>query len=192
MKILKFLAGLILFLVIAFFAIGFIKPAVNYGHEVQVDKPVEEAWAVMLDDSKYGQWLEGFKSIELIRGEKGAKDSQYKVIVNPGKGQPDFEMIETVTDFKENEFVDLHFDSDMMVFDQKTIFTKNGSKTKVRTESTVKGKGAMMKSMFALMEIFGGSFQAQEAKNVEALKKVIEENTTDYYPVPTMEVVEEM
>jgi hypothetical protein len=38
--------------------------------------------------------------------------------------------------------------------------------------------------MFALMEIFGGAFQAQEVKNIEALKRVIEENTTDYYPAP--------
>ena len=42
----------------------------------------------------------------------------------------------------------------------------------------------MMRSMFALMETFGGAFQAQEVKNIEALKKVVEENTTDYYPAP--------
>ena len=42
----------------------------------------------------------------------------------------------------------------------------------------------MLRSMFAIMETFGGSFTAQEKKNIEALKKVINENTTDYYPYP--------
>jgi len=192
MKILKLLAGLILFLVIVFFAVGFVKPNVSYGYEIEVNKSVKEAWAVHQDESKLNEWLDGFKSIELISGKKGEVGSQYKVIVNPGEGQPDFEMIETITDFKEYEFVDLDFDSDMMVFEQRTTFSENGSNTKVRTESKVKGKGAIMKSMFALMEIFGSSFQGQEAKNVEALKKVIEENTTDYYPVPTMKSVQDM
>jgi hypothetical protein len=36
------------------------------------------------------------------------------------------------------------------------------------------------------MEIFGGAFQKQEVKNIEALKKVINENTTDYFPAPVM------
>jgi len=192
MKILKLLAGLILFSIIAFFAVGFVKPNVSYGYEIEVNKSVKEAWAVHQDESKLNEWLDGFKSIELISGKKGEVGSQYKVIVNPGEGQPDFEMIETITDFKEYELVDLHFDSDMMVFEQRITFSENGSNTKVRTESKVKGKGAIMKSMFALMEIFGSSFQGQEAKNVEALKKVIEENTTDYYPVPTMKSVQDM
>ena len=40
-----------------------------------------------------------------------------------------------------------------------------------------------MRSMFALMEMLSGSFITQEAKNIEALKKVVEENVTDYYSV---------
>jgi hypothetical protein len=40
----------------------------------------------------------------------------------------------------------------------------------------------MSKSMFAVMEILVGGFTKQEARNIDALKKVIEENDTDYYP----------
>jgi len=83
--------------------------------------------------------------------------------------------------------VDLHFDSDIMIFDQKTIFTERNGKTKIKTESKVGGKGMMMKSMFAIMEMLGGSFQAQEEKNLEALKKVINNKTTDYYPKSVMD-----
>ncbi len=187
MKILKSLLFLLLILGLLFFAIGFIKPSVSYGHEITVNKPVKEAWAVHQDETKLGQWLKGFKSIDLISGEKGTIGSKYKVVVNPGEGQPDFEMIETVKSFKEFDHIDLNFDSDMMVFDQKTTFSESNGKTTMKTDSVVKGKGMVMRSMFALMELFTGSFQDQEVKNIEALKKVIEENTTAYYPTVVTE-----
>jgi len=188
MKILKFFLFLILALGLLFFALGLIKPSVNYGHEIMVNKPLKEAWAVLNDESKLGQWLEGFKSITLISGESGAIGSKYKVVVNPEEGQPDFEMTETITSIKEFDHISLNFDSDMMVFDQTTSFAEVDGKTTIKTDSKVNGKGMMMRSMFAMMEMFGGSFTAQETKNIEALKKVIEENTTDYFPNPVSEV----
>ena len=181
MKILKYIIIVIIAIILLFLLLGLIKKTVSYGHEITVDKSVEESWAVVLDESKYPLWLEGYKSIELIEGEKGAIGSKYKVIVNPGEGQPDFEMIETVVDYKENQFVNLHFDSEMMDFDQiTTVAVKNG-KTTIKTDSKVAGKGLMMRSMFALMEMLTGSFTAQETKNIEALKVVINENKKNYF-----------
>ena len=185
MKYFLYLLYALLGLSIAFFLLGLVKPSVSYGHEITVNKPVKEAWAVHKDESKYHLWLEGFKSIELISGEKEAIGSKYKVIVNPGEGQGDFEMIETLVSITANDHVTLHFDSDMMIFDQTTSFLENDGQTTIKTASTVKGKGMLMKSMFAAMGLFGNSFQKQEEKNVEALKVVIENNTTDYYMQPT-------
>lgn len=185
MKILKYLFFTAIALILIFLAFGWIHPSVHYGHEITVDKPVREAWAVTQDDSKYDQWLEGFKSITLLSGEKGAPGSTYRVVVNPGEGQPDFEMTETLVDIQEFDHIDLHFDSDMMDFNQRMSFSEVDGKTTVRTESEVKGKTMAMRSMFAIMEIFGGGFTKQETRNIEALKTVIENNTTEYYPEPT-------
>lgn len=190
MKFLKYLFLLIGGLILIFFAFGLLKPTVEYGHEILVDKPIKEAWAVHQDASKYGQWLEGFKSIELLSGEQNAVGSTYKVIVNPGEGQEDFEMIETLKAIEDFDHVALNFDSEMMVFDQTTTFTEKDGKTSIKTDSKVAGKGMMMRSMFAMMEVLGGAFQVQEEKNIEALKKVIEENTTDYFPAPIVEEVQ--
>ena len=190
MKILKYILYIILALVILFFAMGFMMPSVSYGHEISVDKPVKETWAVTQDESKFDQWLEGFKSIELIEGEKGQPGSKYKVIVNPGDGQEDFEMIQTVVSVNEFKNVKMHFDSEFMDFEQTITHLESDGITTVKTDSKVIAKGAMMRSMFAIMETFGGSFTAQEKKNIEALKKVIDENTTDYYPAPPVMEVE--
>ena len=182
MKIIKILLFVIIALVLLFLLIGLVKPSIPYGHEITVDKSIEESWVVILDESKYPLWLEGYKSIELIEGVKGAIGSKYKVIVNPGEGQPDFEMIETVVDFKENDYVNLHFDSEMMDFNQITSVAKMNGKTTVKTESKVLAKGVFLRAMFALMEMTTGSFTTQETKNIEALKVVINENTKNYFP----------
>jgi len=186
MKILKYFLYIIIGLVLLFFVIGLLKPSVSYGHEITVNKSAKEAWAVSQDDSKFSQWLEGFKSIELISGEQGEVGSKYKVIVNPGEGQPDFEMVETFLVENEYERVEMSFESEMMDFYQIITLKEADGKTTIKTDNTVSGKGIMMRSMFAIMETLSGAFTAQETKNIEALKKLIEENTTDYYPAPVL------
>lgn len=186
MKVLKYILFVIIGFILLFFLIGLIKPITKYGHTITVDKSIEEAWAVTQDESKYGQWLKGFKSMELISGEKYKEGSKYKVIVNPGEGQGDFEMIETLVEIKEFDHVEMHFDSEMMDFEQIISFKENDGKTTVATDSKVMGKNIMSRSMFAIMEMFGG-FTKQETENMENLKKVINENTTDYFPAPVVE-----
>lgn len=190
MKFLKAITTLLLILIGLFFLVGLLKPTVNYGHTIEVDKPVKEAWAVSQDPTTYDQWIKGFKSIELLSGQQNKPGSTYKVIVNPGNGQPEFEMIETLESIKEFEEVHLIFDSDMMEFDQKILFSESGGKSKVQTVSIAKGKGIVWRSMFGLMEMFTGSFQKQEEKNIEALKTLIEKNTRNYYAVPASEKVD--
>lgn len=189
MKILKYILFSLIGLVLLFLAVGLVNPSVSYGHEIKVNKSIKEAWAVSQDDSKYSQWLDGFKSMELISGEKYEVGSKYKVIVSPGEGQADFEMTETLVDIEDFDHVTMHFDSEAMDFEQTIFFSEENGETTVRSDSKVIGKNLMSRSMFALMELFMGAFQSQEARNFEALKTLIEENTTDYYPAP--EIIEE-
>ena len=184
MKILKYILIAILILVVIFFAFGIFQPSVSYGHEISVNKPIEEAWAVSQDETKYPLWLEGFQSMELLEGEPFQVGSKYKVIVNPGDGQPEFEMIETIVSIKDFDHVEMHFDSEFMDFEQVISVAESNGQTTLKTDSKVIGKNLMMRSMFAVMETLGGLFTAQETKNLENLKIVIEENTTDYYPEP--------
>lgn len=187
MKILKYILIVIGVLLLAFIAAGMIHPSLTYRHEIEANKPIAEAWAVSQDVSKFDQWLEGFKSMELISGEMNQPGSKYKIIMNPGEGQEDFEMTETLVSINENDHVQMSFDSEMMDFEQSMTFSEVDGKTKIVTDSKILGKGIMMRSTFACMEICMGSFQKQEAKNLEALKKLIEENTT-VYGTPVEEV----
>ncbi len=192
MKILKYILFAILGLVLIFLAFGWTNPSVSYGHEITVNKSVKEAWAVTQDESKFAQWLEGYKSIELIEGEQDAIGSKYKVLVNPGGDQPDFEMTQTLADLKEFEYVKLDYESDVMDFKQTISYKESEGTTTVTSDSKVIGKNIITRSIFAIMEFFGGGFTKQETKNFEALKKLIEENTTDYYPAPVIMELEDI
>ena len=173
-------------MVLLFFAVGLFNPSIQYGHETTVEKPVEEVWAIVQDESKYDQWLEGYQGMELIEGRQNEVGSKYKVVVDPGEGQAEFEMIQTLKALEEFNQVHLHYDSDFMDMDQHYTFSESNGQTTFSTQADVRPKGMMMRSMFALMEMLSGSFTAQETKNIEALKKVIEANTTDYYPIPAV------
>lgn len=180
MKVLKYFLLLFLGLILVFLGIGFANPSIHYGHEITVNKPLAEAWFVAQDKAKFSQWLEGFNSIELISGKQGDVGSRYKIIVTPKSGETPFEMIETIISKKELDHVSMHFDNEMMNFNQIISFSENNGKVNIKTASTITAKGIFIQSIFATMEMIGGAFQKQEAKNIEALKRVINENTSTY------------
>lgn len=181
MKILKYLFLIILVLLLLFIVLGLIKPSIQYGHEVSVNKTIEEAWAVHQDETRLSEWIKGFISIDLLSGQAGEVNSTYKVTINPGEGQENFEMIETILSKKDLEQMTIHFDSEMMDFTQTTSFLQKDASTILKTTADAKGKGLLMRSMFAAMHLFGNTFQKQEAENLEALKRVIETNTKNYF-----------
>lgn len=176
MKYLKILGIILIILLLLIILPGLVHPTVKYGHTITVDKNIDDAWEIYHDASKYDQWLKGFKSIDLISGDPGAVGSKYKVVVKPAPDQPNFEMTQTIISMKPNDHITLQFDADMMKFVQKATFSEEGGKTTIATDSEVFGSGILSKSMFALMEMTTGTFQAQEEENYNNLKKVIEEN----------------
>jgi carbon monoxide dehydrogenase subunit G len=181
MKFLKYFFLVAATLLILFFVMGLIKPSVDYGHTIQVDKPIKEAWAVVEDPSKLSLWLDGFVSETLISGEANQVGAKYKVVVKPSTEEDAFEMIETITSRTEFEHIDMHFESDFGTFDQKMTFAEKEGGTEIKTESVVKGKNLAMSAMMGWMETLTGSFKDKEVENIEKLKNVINQNETNYY-----------
>lgn len=187
MKYLRYFLGIIVLLVLIFLGVGLLTPSVSYSSEVTVDKPVQEAWAVMNDESKTSEWLKGITKMEHVSGEKGTVGAvtQYTFEEN---GQESI-ILETMKTIRPNEQVAMDFVMEgVMVMDYQVDFTEKDGKTMIVSSTTVKGLGLFMKSMVPFMK---GSFQAQEDENMNNLKKVIEANTTDYFPEPVVDIVEE-
>ncbi len=188
MKYLKYLLGIIALLVIIFIGRGILTPSLSYNSEIMVDKPINEAWAVMNDESKISQWLKGIKEVEHVSGEKGTVGAVTKYTFDED-GQESI-IFETIKTIRPNEHITMDFLMEgVMEMNYQVDFTEKDGKTHIQSSTVNKGIGMFMRSMLSFMK---NSMQAQEDENMSNLKKLIEENTTDYFPEPVVEMVEEV
>lgn len=151
-------------------------PSVSYGSEVTVNKSAAECWAVMSDESNLPNWIEGYIRSELISGTANTTGAVSKVYVD-NNGE-EMAMEETIVESVPNKKLAMTFAMGPMDMDYAMYFDEKDGKTTIRTESTTKGSGIMMKSLLSFMK---GGMQEQEDKNLGNLKKIIDENTKVYY-----------
>jgi len=184
MKILKYALGIFAILALIFFAVGIFKPSVSYSNEVTVDKSLKESWAVFQDESKLQDWLTGFKSTEVIEGERNTVGAKSKVIMM--EGEKEMEMIETITVMKKEEQMGMDFEMEGIFQDYDMHFSEKDGKTIIRTTTEAKGEGMIMRS---IMPFIKGTMTKQDLLFLTNLKNLIEKNTTDYFSVPVTEGV---
>lgn len=178
MKYLKYILGVLAVLVIGFFLLGLIKPELSYECEVMVDKPLSESWAVSQDIEKMSDWLDGFQKTEHVSGSPGTVGAISDVyFITDGE---EMTIRETITDIVPNESISMSFASDFMDMDYKLTMKSVDGKTKISSSTTAMGNGVVSKSIMALM---GSSIKAQEETNLSNLKKTIENNSKNYFPV---------
>lgn len=189
MKYLKYLLLIIIVLVLLFIGKGVFTSSVVYENEVIVNKPANESWAVMSDESNLPKWIKGFKKTELVSGTANTVGAVSKVYIEDS-GQ-EMIMEETVTSITPNEHLAMTFTSDFMDMDYEIFFKEKDGKTIINSKSTTVGNGIIAKSMVSFMK---STMKEQEDENLKNLKKVIEENKKNYFPetvVDTLEVTVE-
>jgi len=180
MKILKyvliFLVLLVLFLVVK----GLMTPFVSYESKVAVDKPVEEVWAVMNDQTKLPEWIDGYLRNEHVSGTPNTVGAISNVYIDD-KGK-EMMMQETITAIEKNKRIAMTFSMDgFMDMEYEMLLTKENGKTLVTSSSKNSGTGIFGKIMVSLMPTM---MKAQEDKNMQNFKKVVEENTKIYFSEP--------
>lgn len=159
-------------------------PSVSYENEIVVNKPANESWAVMSDESNLPKWIEGFKRTELVSGMENTVGVVSKVYVE--ENGEEMMMEETITAVKPNEHMAMTFTMDFMDMDYEMLFKEKDGKTTISSKSTTMGNGIFAKSLISFMS---GSMKEQEDKNLNNLKKIIEENTKNYFPEAVPETV---
>jgi len=172
---------LILALVVIFLGKGLLTPSIYYESEIVVDKSAAESWAVMSDESTLPKWIEGYIRSELVSGKPDEIGAVSNVYVDENGSE--MMMQETVTDVKLNELLAMTFTMDFMDMDYEALFNEKDGKTTITSRSTTKGNGLFAKSLISFMP---GAMKAQEDKNMNSLKTLINSNTKDYFPKAPM------
>ena len=188
MKIIKYSLAIVLAIIILFLAMGFITPSIEYNCEVQINKPAIEVWAVMSDESKVSDWIKGYKSSELISGTPNTLGAVTKIYIE--ENGTEMSMQETITALEPNKRMAMNFTMDFMDMDYDMRLEDKGAYTIVKTNSKTVGNGMIAKSMISFMP---SSMEAQEIENLGNLKRLVEENTTDYFKdlQPDIETLQE-
>ncbi len=178
MKYLKYILGLLAVLLIVFLLMGIINPKLSYDCEIVVEKPAAESWAVVQDEAKMAEWLTGFQKVEHISGTPGTVGA-VSLVYFDNEGQQ-MSIQETITDIVPDESISMTFEDDFMDMDYKMFLTSIDGKTKISSNTTVVGNSMLSKSILVFIR---GSLKAQEEANLIKLKKAIEQNTKDYFPL---------
>lgn len=187
MKFLKYLLIIILLPIIFFFGKGILTPEISYENEITVNKPIEEAWAVMSDEATLPDWIEGFIKTEHVSGTPNTVGAVSKVYID--EGGKEMTMEETITALKPNEHMAMTFTMDFMNMDYDLFMEEKDGKTHIRTKSKTIGNDLIAKSIISFMP---KGMKAQEDKNLNKLKVIIEGNTKDYFPKQDLEPIEEV
>ncbi len=171
MKAIKIILGIIITLSVIFFATGVVVKEIKYTTEVEIDKPINEVFALFEDADKRQEWLPEIKSIEPIEEKVGKLGSTYKMTIeNQGE---EVIMTEKIMAYVPNEKLTFQFDSDQMIKTDDYNFTANGNKTKVVQHCTVRAKGYLMACMFPY---FKGKLKDVSLGYMNRFKEMVEKN----------------
>lgn len=168
-KTLLIVLAVIVVAVASFFLIGLLSPTYAYETRVTIDKPRDDVWRIFNDESKMGQWLVGFKSIETISGERNGIGSKYRIRMS--QDGRDFEMIEEMKEFRAPELFAFRLDSDVFSDDVRIVLNDVGGKTEIVQSDRVTGANLFCRSLLFWMR---SHLREGARTNLENLKKLAE------------------
>ncbi|CAM1347232.1 SRPBCC family protein [Tenacibaculum insulae] len=146
MKAVKIILGIVIALTVVFLATGLVVKEVKYTTEIEINKPINEVFALFENPKTIKEWMPEIKSIETIEEKATKIGSTYKMVVE-NQGQ-EITMIEKITAYKINQKITFQFDSNQMLKTDDFNFSSNGSTTKIVQHSSVEAKGYLMGCMF--------------------------------------------
>jgi len=169
MKALKYFSYFILFSFIVFVLIGQIFGKLEYTSKVVINQSIENTWEVFTDQKKMVNWINNFKSIELITGEMNTIGAKYKLIVEDGGEE--YEIIETVKELVPNKLYSLKLENDVLTNNVTFNFISIGNKTEITSSEQLEGKGFIMKPIFVFMK---GYLQSESQASLDRFKLLVE------------------
>lgn len=168
-KVLLVLVVAIILLAAVFFIIGILNPSYAYQTSVEVNKPRDQVWKLFTDESKAGEWLEGFKGFETVSGAPGKEGSVFRLTIT--KDGQDFIMTETMTTIRPPEHYAFTLENDVLSNVVDFRFAESGGKTTITSDENVTGKNLFWKSLFFW---FRSTFKNGSQENLNNLKRYIE------------------
>ncbi len=168
-KVIKFVLGLVLALVLAFFGAGLVMPTLSVEASVEVERPVETAWRVFMDGDRAVEWMTGLQRMDIVAGEPGMVGSQLTLVfVENGEEMAVEEMVTSVRKHEEYGFT---IDSETATGNAVVRFEDLGMRTRITLASEMQGQNPILQS---IMVISQGFIRDRQRADLQKLKQMIE------------------
>jgi uncharacterized membrane protein len=169
MRIFKYVAMVLVALLVIFFAIGLFNPEVKYSNKIVINASPAKSYSVFMDTTRMKEWMPGYSSFTLLEGKAMEKGSKWKLVLLQD-GQ-EYEMNETITTLIPD--VQYSFDLENAVLRNSIdmYFIAKAGQTELVSNNKVRGNNIMWRSLFIL---FKPKLHEQSQLMYEELKKTIE------------------
>lgn len=172
MKAIKIILGIIVCITLLFVGTGLLVKETKYTVEVEVDKPVEEVFAIFENPKMLKKWLPEIKSIEPINVTPQKLGSTYKIILDDqGQGA---KMVEKIRAYVPNEKLTLQFTSSEMLKVDDYNFTAQEGKTKIIQNTSILSNSFVTACVFPW---FKGRFKDLSQDYLNRFKELAESAT---------------
>ena len=165
-KVIIYILGFILLLIVGFFCIGIFVPTVEYTTTIEINKPRDVTWNVIRERK---DWIYGFKSFEQVTGQPNQVGSRAKITVVRDGREMSFDS--ELLDMKPPEMSVTELTNDMLTHDATVHLTENNGRTTIVSKEKITGKNAFFRSLFVLMK---SRLTSVSQKNFEGLKQAVE------------------
>lgn len=168
----KSIIGILIILAISFVLLGMFVPQFNYYSKVIVNKPVDQAYSVFMDEETLPKWLTGLKSIKLIEGQKDKPGSVYELVLE--EDGREFVVTEEIVKIKLNAEFAFRLESDMFTNYVRVRFVERSQNEVAIVQSNrIRGKNIFMRSILFLSK---GRLEDASLDNYNKLKAIIEQS----------------
>ncbi len=167
-RIVRWTAIAMVVVVAIYFVLTIAMPPTRYETRFEVDRPVDIAWGVFMDETRTVEWLPGLRSIETIRGEPGTVGSVHRMIFEEDGHRIEMEE-EVVSVVKNREFA-FRLTHEIMEADLVVRFEDLGERTRIVTTNEVRGRG-LVRPLIPLMK---SNMTQRQQEGYARLKAIIE------------------
>lgn len=168
-KVLLVILVLIVAAAVIFFAPGFLAGDIENETRVTVEKPRDHVWDKFEDESKMGEWLENFVSIENIEGPPRTVGSKFKIKFD-NEGEI-IEMVETMTAYDEKEHFAFTLENESMYSEIDVRLIDQGMTTEIVQKEKYRGQNVLWHSLFYWLK---STIAENSLKNMQNFKKFAE------------------
>lgn len=169
-KTLMITGALIVATLIVFFTLGATNPKLTFTVSVQIDRPITVVWEKFVDENNMQYWMQGFKKIETISGNRGEIGNKFRLTFD--ENGEEVVVNEELLALIEKEKFAFSIDNDVLNGTGEFTFKAvDSNRTELIYHNESEGKGLFWKSLLFLSR---QQIIQRNQNNFSSLKSFIE------------------